>query len=469
MSFYRLIIPLFALIFFQSNFFFAKADECKNFYDAVLKKDNIVFPEIKRKDLAIFFDYQWNKENSKVSIKRDKNNYPVVRVSLFEDKLLPGTIIKSIDGIDLSTTKDDDIINTITKSESSVIEYFAENEINKIAITSNKYNYIDFNLTSFYLNSINEIDTKEGFFSIDYAAHFRQKRNDLSEEGKFLTDTMCENYEKLAAKLFLPNKDVYLHSFEKDEDKTDSEEWFLSNKDGTYLDTSFYGLAKIRSKFNLKDYPFDTQNLKITWDNMHYTSTNLEAVVKPQVALINPKIGAFINLDDYKSNNFLKEWTVKDVKFISEFVKQKELSHENILINEQTDQLTIQITIQRNYNYYIYKVVIPVLLILIIAWSVLWIPPKQIESRLTTSIVSLLALIAYNFVFQDDIPKLNILTSLDQYVLLSYFFCAIPIFMTVFLSRFVATNQKRAYFFNRKMRLWGGLIYILFTLKIFFS
>ena len=48
------------------------------------------------------------------------------------------------------------------------------------------------------------------------------------------------------------------------------------------------------------------------------------------------------------------------------------------------------------------------------------------------------------------------LTSLDQFILLSYLFCAIPIFMTIFLSRFVTTNQKRAYLFNRRMRLWGG-------------
>ena len=149
MNFYRLVTLLFALIFFQSNFFFVKADECKNFYDGVLKNDNIVFPDIKRKDLAIFFDYQWTKGDSKVSIKRDKNNYPVVRISLFEDKLSPGTIIKAIGGIDLSTTKDDDITNMITKSESSVIEYFAENEVNKIEVTSNKYSYIDFSLTSF--------------------------------------------------------------------------------------------------------------------------------------------------------------------------------------------------------------------------------------------------------------------------------------------------------------------------------
>ena len=175
-------------------------------------------------------------------------------------------------------------------------------------------------------------------------------------------------------------------------------------------------------------------------------------------------------LEKYKKENYLKEWSVVDYKVDNSFKSEKiysSINPEN-LINWKTDNLDISIIIKRNSNYYLYKIIIPVLLILLIAWSVLWIPAKQIESRLTTSIVALLALIAYNFVFQDEIPKLDMLTSLDQFILLSYLFCAIPIFMTIFLSRFVTTNQKRAYLFNRRMRLWGGTIYVLTTCQIFF-
>ncbi len=99
----------------------------------------------------------------------------------------------------------------------------------------------------------------------------------------------------------------------------------------------------------------------------------------------------------------------------------------------------------------------------------LWIPANQIESRLTTSIVALLALIAYNFVFQDDIPKLDLLTSLDLFILLSYIFSAIPIIMTIYLSRFVTKDQKRSNLLNRQIRLFGGVSYILITLTIFYS
>ena len=46
---------------------------------------------------------------------------------------------------------------------------------------------------------------------------------------------------------------------------------------------------------------------------------------------------------------------------------------------------------------------LPVFLILCVAWYVLWIPTEKYEARLNTSMIALLALIAYNFVFEGDI------------------------------------------------------------------
>ena len=56
MIFCRLIIFFFIFLFFQTNLFLASADECEDFYEAVLKKNNIPFPDIKKNDLARFMD-----------------------------------------------------------------------------------------------------------------------------------------------------------------------------------------------------------------------------------------------------------------------------------------------------------------------------------------------------------------------------------------------------------------------------
>ena len=80
-----------------------------------------------------------------------------------------------------------------------------------------------------------------------------------------------------------------------------------------------------------------------------------------------------------------------------------------------------------------------------VCWSSVWINPREIESRLTVTIVCLLALIAYNFVFNEDLPKLYFLTSLDRYILLSYLFCSIPTFLTIYFSRLTKKDYPLLY------------------------
>ena len=67
----------------------------------------------------------------------------------------------------------------------------------------------------------------------------------------------------------------------------------------------------------------------------------------------------------------------------------------------------------------------------------------------------------------EDSAKLNYLTALDKYILLSYIFCCIPTFMSIGFSRFIVKNQKAVILVNKKLRTWLGLIYLLLTIQIF--
>ena len=56
----------------------------------------------------------------------------------------------------------------------------------------------------------------------------------------------------------------------------------------------------------------------------------------------------------------------------------------------------------------------------------MWLNPKEVESKLTITIVCLLSLIAYNFVIDNELPKLEYLTIMDWIILASYLFAAAP-------------------------------------------
>jgi|TARA_B100001964_G_C14253556_1_gene611152 hypothetical protein len=448
----RLIILFFIFLFLQNQFgLYANAAECENFGKEINENYEPIIPWETKNNIGIYWAYAWNQDKKKTKIDRDKNKFPKVRLSLLEKKLSPGTVVKTLNDKDLSEIDDSSLLNLIENSNFAEIQFFNEKKINKLTISAKEYKYLNFELDDFELHSINEVDPKDGFFSLDHTSTIFYKRPDLQEEGKLLSDSNCKKHH-ITKKIFYPDNWLTLVQFEKDEDKTSVEKFFSHEYGTTWLEARYKGLVKVRSKFDFYDFPFDTQVLKI-----QYQTNELPTVEGSQVILITPDDDVPISLNKFKSHNYLQEWTVSKTYISSNFVKEK-----NLLF----DRLTLFIEIERNSKYYWFKIIIPVLLILAIAWSVLWIPTDQIESRLTTSIVALLSLIAYNFVFQEDIPKLDILTSLDKFILLSYTFCAIPIFTTIFLSRFVDRNQKRASKRNSIIRTIGGVIYIFTTLII---
>ena len=462
----RIIIVFFVFLFVQNQFFSsAIADPCKNFDKAVIEGYEPIFPFEEKDDLGIFFNYEWDENIQKIIIKRNKK-FPIIKFSLFEKKLHPGAVVKMFNGEDLSEMDDEDIRRLVENSESAEIQYFDKNKINMIEVSSKKYDSLIFILKDFVLNSINDIEAKEGFFAIDHKTSFYYKRTDLKKEGESLLADNCLISDVIIDKrLFYPEDFLTLINFETDQDKITKNKYFSYYADSTWLDVISEGLAKIRVKFAFKKFPFDTQVLKIQYQTNNLRSGE-EATITPassadyQFISIIPTEQVFISLNNYMNDNFLQEWEVKSTKVSSEFVASD---------NFYFDEITLALEIERKWGYYFYKIIIPILLILSVAWYVLWIPTEDIESRLTTSIVALLSLIAYNFVFQDVIPKLDILTSLDKFILLSYVFCAIPIFTTIRLSKTIEKSKKRSSYFNKLIRRWGLAIYIFVNFTIFYQ
>ena len=109
----------------------------------------------------------------------------------------------------------------------------------------------------------------------------------------------------------------------------------------------------------------------------------------------------------------------------------------------------------------------PIVIILLLALSVMWINPRELESRLTLSVVCFLALITYTFIIDKDLPKLPYLTVMDQIILISYVFAAIPSLESIYVNRFGIANEK-AELIDSKYRKYLPLLYIFFTLLIIF-
>ena len=130
------------------------------------------------------------------------------------------------------------------------------------------------------------------------------------------------------------------------------------------------------------------------------------------------------------------------------------------------DGITLEFGIERKSGYYIAKIILPILLILIICWSAVWIDPKEIESRLTIKIVCLLSLIAYNFVIDSDLPKLEYLTIMDYIILISYIYAAIPNFLSIYSFQLMKKNKTLVKKYESYEKKFGLPSYILIVFLI---
>ena len=224
--------------------------------------------------------------------------------------------------------------------------------------------------------------------------------------------------------------------------------------DGSYASLEYASLGSytILNKFNLKSFPFDKQTLKLKFKSENYHSENE----------LRASIYTYKNLDNLISNNDLNGWNFIDYKIYN--------SIEANPINRAfySSVIVIELNLERESSYYLYKIIFPIFLILMVCWSVVWVDPKELEARLTITIVCLLSLIAYNFVIDSELPKLEYLTVLDWIVLISYIYATIPNFISVISFRLIKKDKILLNKIESLSKKYGASSYVLLVIFIVF-
>ena len=106
-----------------------------------------------------------------------------------------------------------------------------------------------------------------------------------------------------------------------------------------------------------------------------------------------------------------------------------------------------------------------------ICWSSVWLNAREVESKLTITIVCLLSLIAYNFVIDNELPKLEYLTIMDWIILASYFFAAAPNMLAILTFQLSEKTKYRKLsykvdFFSKRFGITSYIFLVLIIIII---
>jgi hypothetical protein len=127
-----------------------------------------------------------------------------------------------------------------------------------------------------------------------------------------------------------------------------------------------------------------------------------------------------------------------------------------------------EFTASRNVQHYIFKVLLPLVLIVIMSWCVFWTDPTKSNTQFSIAVTSMLTLIAYRFAVDTQLPRLPYMTRLDVFFLIStllVFFSLIEVLTTTILENNQQT--RRAKKLDRYCRVIFPLIFALALTTIF--
>jgi hypothetical protein len=83
-------------------------------------------------------------------------------------------------------------------------------------------------------------------------------------------------------------------------------------------------------------------------------------------------------------------------------------------------KFVFQIHAQRDPGFYIWKIVVPLLLIIALTWSTFWMKGESSDIRMERNYISLLTVVAFHQIISSNLPKISYLTFLDGIVFVAF-------------------------------------------------
>lgn len=129
--------------------------------------------------------------------------------------------------------------------------------------------------------------------------------------------------------------------------------------------------------------------------------------------------------------------------------------------NRDLSQMVFSFDINRKFGFYLWKIIIPLCLIVIMSWGVFWIPAERLEAQIGLSATAFLTLFAFQFAIAALLPKIAYQTRMDRFTMmcsLLVFFALIEAITTSYL-----VNKKKMHWvkaLDRTSRVIFPLIFI---------
>ena len=201
-------------------------------------------------------------------------------------------------------------------------------------------------------------------------------------------------------------------------------------------------------KLGVGDFPFDKHSFPITFASAHYGPQEVE--------FFADEYGA-----GFAEELSLAGWT------IDKHIQTSTRAYRTVGRRIELSQFSFSFKAKRRAGFYVWRVIIPLMLIIFMSWTVFFIDPNQLESQITISVTSILTVIAAQFTFVGILPKVSYLTRLDKFIQGATILIFLALIESITTSALTIGGKHTQ---ARKLDKWSRVVFpVTFILLIVFS
>ena len=209
--------------------------------------------------------------------------------------------------------------------------------------------------------------------------------------------------------------------------------------DGTVRVSGIFS-SVVAARFDLRRFPFDKQSLAIGMESFTFNS---DVVI----------LRATEDLVSYDEDLYLPEWRVRSLTVSSVEAGQ-------VRDRVPFSRVIFAANVERETGYYLVKLSVPLMLIVMLSWSVFWMRSESLGGRMRISSTAFLTIVAYQFAVSGDLPKVAYLTLMDKLMITSFILIALTALENMVAVLMNERNPAGADKLDRRSRWVFPLAYV---------
>jgi hypothetical protein len=165
--------------------------------------------------------------------------------------------------------------------------------------------------------------------------------------------------------------------------------------------------AGAKTDLDLRAYPFDRQPLAATFEVLGFDES--EVVLQPMEVADShaPHAPASVRMP---------QWNLVRVATSS---RSYSASHAGSLGVAST--FVVDMDVERRSLFMVRLVIVPLLLIVMLSWSVFWMEQSSLGDRISVSFIGILTVVTYQIVLSEILPRISYLTLMNGFLNMSFF------------------------------------------------